>query len=114
MELNKRFLEGYQHFHDEPKIQDLRKKVLKYNRLVRDLGLRDHQVRVMSRESIIYLSSYFVAGTSSSKGRLEDFGSPSLQNRPSHCLDGIRATRSHSQRPYFLDGVHYFQKEGER
>jgi len=45
VELNKRFLEGYLQLKDEPKIQDLRNKVLKYNRLLRDLGLRDHQVR---------------------------------------------------------------------
>ncbi|OCH95524.1 glycerol-3-phosphate O-acyltransferase [Obba rivulosa] len=44
VELNKRFLEGYLHFKDEPKVQKLREDVLKYNRLVRDLGLRDHQV----------------------------------------------------------------------
>lgn len=44
VELNKRFLEGYLHFKDEPKIQKLRDDVLKYNRLLRDLGLRDHQV----------------------------------------------------------------------
>lgn len=45
VELNKRFLEAYLQLKDEPKIQDLRNKVLKYNRLLRDLGLRDHQVR---------------------------------------------------------------------
>jgi glycerol-3-phosphate O-acyltransferase / dihydroxyacetone phosphate acyltransferase len=44
VELNKRFLEGYVHFKDEPRVQKLRTDVLKYNRLVRDLGLRDHQV----------------------------------------------------------------------
>ncbi|KIP09125.1 hypothetical protein PHLGIDRAFT_103379 [Phlebiopsis gigantea 11061_1 CR5-6] len=44
VELNKRFLEGYLHFKDEPKLQRLRSDVLKYNRLLRDLGLRDHQV----------------------------------------------------------------------
>lgn len=44
VELNRRFLEGYVHFKDEPRVQNLRKDVLKYNRLVRDLGLRDHQV----------------------------------------------------------------------
>lgn len=37
-------LEGYEHFKDEPRVQALRADVLKYNRLVRDLGLRDHQV----------------------------------------------------------------------
>jgi len=44
VELNRRFLEGYTHFKDEPRVQKLRNDVLKYNRLLRDLGLRDHQV----------------------------------------------------------------------
>ncbi|KAJ7109344.1 glycerol-3-phosphate O-acyltransferase [Mycena epipterygia] len=44
VELNRRLLEGYVHFKDEPQVQKVRKDVLKYNRLVRDLGLRDHQV----------------------------------------------------------------------
>lgn len=44
VELNRRFLEAYVHFKDEPRVEKLRKDVLKYNRLVRDLGLRDHQV----------------------------------------------------------------------
>ncbi|KAH9934780.1 uncharacterized protein B0H18DRAFT_978214 [Fomitopsis serialis] len=44
VELNRRFLEGYLHFKDEPKVRQLRADVLKYNRMVRDLGLRDHQV----------------------------------------------------------------------
>ncbi|KAF8176353.1 hypothetical protein K438DRAFT_1846832 [Mycena galopus ATCC 62051] len=44
VELNRRLLEGYEHFKDQPRVQDLRKEVLKYNRLVRDMGLRDHQV----------------------------------------------------------------------
>ncbi|KAI0748033.1 glycerol-3-phosphate O-acyltransferase [Daedaleopsis nitida] len=44
VELNKRFLQGYLHFKDEPRLQKLREDVLKYNRLLRDLGLRDHQV----------------------------------------------------------------------
>ncbi|THH06772.1 hypothetical protein EW145_g3859 [Phellinidium pouzarii] len=44
VELNKRFLEAYQHFKDEPRIQKLKESVIKYNRAVRDLGLRDHQV----------------------------------------------------------------------
>ena len=46
VELNRRLLEGYTHFKDEPRVQELRKGVLKYNRLVRDLGLRDHQVHL--------------------------------------------------------------------
>ncbi|GBE82279.1 Glycerol-3-phosphate O-acyltransferase 1 [Sparassis crispa] len=49
VELNKRFLEGYLHFYQQPKVQKLRADVLKYNRLVRDLGLRDHQVPVAQK-----------------------------------------------------------------
>ncbi|KAF7294956.1 Glycerol-3-phosphate o-acyltransferase [Mycena indigotica] len=44
VELNRRLLEGYEHFKDDPQVQQVRDRVLKYNRLVRDLGLRDHQV----------------------------------------------------------------------
>ncbi|KAG9100483.1 hypothetical protein FS749_015076 [Ceratobasidium sp. UAMH 11750] len=49
VELNKRFIEGYIHFKDEPRIQALRKSVLDYNRLLRDLGIRDHQVPTARR-----------------------------------------------------------------
>ncbi|KZT68983.1 hypothetical protein DAEQUDRAFT_670412 [Daedalea quercina L-15889] len=51
VELNRRFLEGYLHFGDEPKVQKLRADVLKYNRMVRDLGLRDHQVPYAQKAS---------------------------------------------------------------
>lgn len=58
VELNRRFLEGYTHFKDEPRVQNLRSDVLKYNRLLRDLGLRDHQVcsvRTHSRATFLSL-----------------------------------------------------------
>lgn len=44
VELNRRLLEGYEHYKDEPRVQKLRADILRYNRQVRDLGLRDHQV----------------------------------------------------------------------
>ncbi|KAH9063466.1 glycerol-3-phosphate O-acyltransferase [Lactarius vividus] len=44
VELNKRFLHGYSVYKDDPRLQALLSNVLKYNRLLRDLGLRDHQV----------------------------------------------------------------------
>lgn len=44
VELNKRFVQAYLQFKDEPQIQKLKNDILKYSRLVRDLGLRDHQV----------------------------------------------------------------------
>ena len=45
VELNRRFVEGYNHFKDDPKVVKLRKDVLEYNRRLRDLGIRDHQVQ---------------------------------------------------------------------
>jgi glycerol-3-phosphate O-acyltransferase/dihydroxyacetone phosphate acyltransferase len=42
--LNRRLLQAYVVYKDDPRVQKLREDVLKYNRLVRDLGLRDHQV----------------------------------------------------------------------
>jgi len=44
VELNKRFVEGYTVYKDEPRVQKLRENVLKYDRLLKNLGLRDHQV----------------------------------------------------------------------
>jgi glycerol-3-phosphate O-acyltransferase / dihydroxyacetone phosphate acyltransferase len=55
VELNKRFLLAYSYFKDDPRIQALREKVLKYNRLLQDLGLRDHQVLFSLTASIIEL-----------------------------------------------------------
>ncbi|KAI0741849.1 hypothetical protein C8Q80DRAFT_1274206 [Daedaleopsis nitida] len=50
IELNKRFLQAYMHFKDEPKVQKLRNDVLQYNQLLRYLGLRDHQVPKARKE----------------------------------------------------------------
>ncbi|KAJ3864169.1 hypothetical protein EV359DRAFT_73195 [Lentinula novae-zelandiae] len=44
VQLNRRLLNGYTHFKDEPRIRKLRTDVLTYNRSLRDLGIRDHQV----------------------------------------------------------------------
>ncbi|TFY72710.1 hypothetical protein EVG20_g282 [Dentipellis fragilis] len=49
VELNKRFLAAYDRFKDEPHVQELKTNVLKYNRLVHDLGLRDHQVPIAQK-----------------------------------------------------------------
>lgn len=44
VELNKRFIEGHTHFKDEPKVKKVQADVLRYNRFLKDLGLKDHQV----------------------------------------------------------------------
>jgi hypothetical protein len=55
VELNKRFLEAYVVFKDEPRVQKLQRDVLKYNRVLRDLGLRDHQVCVNTNLAAVNL-----------------------------------------------------------
>jgi glycerol-3-phosphate O-acyltransferase/dihydroxyacetone phosphate acyltransferase len=51
VELSKRFMEGYLHYQHEPKIIELRKRVIAYNRLLRDMGIADHQVERASNRS---------------------------------------------------------------
>ncbi|CED82465.1 glycerol-3-phosphate o-acyltransferase [Phaffia rhodozyma] len=52
VELNKRFVEGYMHYEHEPRVQALRTHIIQYNRLLRDLGLRDHQVERATRAGL--------------------------------------------------------------
>src|SRR5690606_25557373 len=43
VELNRRLVQGYGHFKDDPRVQHLRASVTEYNKQLRILGLRDHQ-----------------------------------------------------------------------
>lgn len=52
IELSKRFMEGYLHYQHEPRIIALRERVIAYNRLLRDMGLADHQVERASNRSL--------------------------------------------------------------
>ncbi|EAW10573.1 putative glycerol-3-phosphate acyltransferase Sct1 [Aspergillus clavatus NRRL 1] len=44
VELNRRLVQGYTHFKDDPRVVQLRKSVANYNQQIRILGIRDHQV----------------------------------------------------------------------
>ncbi|KAF9914242.1 hypothetical protein BX616_008666 [Lobosporangium transversale] len=44
VELNRRFVAGFLHFKDNPKVLEVRNKVVHYNTQLRYHGLRDHQV----------------------------------------------------------------------
>ncbi|KAL0086234.1 hypothetical protein J3Q64DRAFT_1658671, partial [Phycomyces blakesleeanus] len=44
VDLNRRFLIGYNLFKDDPKVIDLQQKVLAYNQLLKYHGIKDHQV----------------------------------------------------------------------
>jgi len=57
VELNRRLLEGYTRFKDEPRVQKLRTDVLRYNRLLRDIGVRDHQV-CEKNQSYMYFTEH--------------------------------------------------------
>lgn len=45
VELNRRLVKGYEHFKDDPRIVNLRKSIVNYNKQLRILGIRDHQVQ---------------------------------------------------------------------
>ena len=53
VELNKRFIIGYEKYKDEPRVAALKEKVAQYNRLLDYMGLRDHQV--MLRVHMLHL-----------------------------------------------------------
>lgn len=44
VELNRRLVKGYAHFKEDPRIVDLRRAIVSYNKSLRILGIRDHQV----------------------------------------------------------------------
>ncbi|GAA5996338.1 uncharacterized protein JCM10292_007544 [Rhodotorula paludigena] len=49
VELNKRFIVGYEVYKDDPRIKELERKVREYNTLLRYMGLKDHQVDRVGR-----------------------------------------------------------------
>lgn len=44
VEMNRRLVIGYEHYKDEPKVQEVKKRVLEYNDLLKTLHLPDHHV----------------------------------------------------------------------
>lgn len=44
VDLNRRFLIGYNQYKDEPRVIDLEQRVLAYNQLLKYHGIKDHQV----------------------------------------------------------------------
>jgi glycerol-3-phosphate O-acyltransferase/dihydroxyacetone phosphate acyltransferase len=44
VDLNRRFLIGYNLFKQEPQVEELHQRVLAYNQLLKYHGIRDHQV----------------------------------------------------------------------
>lgn len=52
VELNRRLVKGYSHFKDDPRIISLKKSIADYNKELRLLGIRDHQVDYAKFSSI--------------------------------------------------------------
>ncbi|KAI8987852.1 hypothetical protein BDF20DRAFT_904750 [Mycotypha africana] len=58
VDLNRRFLIGYNVFKDDPKVNDLEQKVMAYNQLLKYYGIKDHQVNKTTTENngrLLYL-----------------------------------------------------------
>jgi len=63
VELNRRLVKGYTHYKDDPRIVSLKKSVTAYNKQLRYLNLRDHQVEYakFSIPKVIFLLLYRMA-----------------------------------------------------
>lgn len=48
LELNRKLVVGYLHYKDNPKVIELKNKILQYNTLLKDYGIKDHQVKSTS------------------------------------------------------------------
>lgn len=51
VDLNRRFLIGYNIFRDDPKVMELQQRVMAYNQLLKYHGIKDHQVSKTSNEN---------------------------------------------------------------
>lgn len=60
VELNRRLVQGYTHYKDDPRIISLKKSVIAYNKQLRYLNLRDHQVEYakFSIPKVVFLLLY--------------------------------------------------------
>jgi len=63
VELNRRLVKGYTHYKDDPRIVSLKKSVTDYNKQLRYMNLRDHQVEYakFSIPKVIFLLFYRLA-----------------------------------------------------
>lgn len=59
VELNRRLVKGYAHFKNDPRIVNLRNEITSYNKQLRILGIRDHQV-AYAKFSIIQVVSTLI------------------------------------------------------
>lgn len=110
VELNRRFLHGYSVFKDEPRLQALLSNVLKYNRLLQDLGLRDHQVSptIGVRHGLGLIPT---KGAKSPKGKLEDAWLVVIPCWVVECLEHFRFAGCDFERTDLLNGFYLIEEE---
>lgn len=58
VELNRRLVKGYAHFKDDPRIVRLRNSIVNYNKQLRILGIRDHQVQYAKFSSLQVIATF--------------------------------------------------------
>lgn len=60
VELNRRLVKGYTHYKDDPRVVSLKKSVIDYNKQLRYLNIRDHQVEYakMSIPKVVFTLIY--------------------------------------------------------
>ncbi|KAF2271583.1 uncharacterized protein EI97DRAFT_504871 [Westerdykella ornata] len=59
IELNRRLIQGYTRYKDDPRIIDLKKQVLEYNRRLFAVGIRDHQLSYAKRDFVTIFFTFW-------------------------------------------------------
>lgn len=59
VELNRRLVQGYDRYKNDPRIIELKKEVLSYNRKIHALGIRDHQVQYAKMSPLMAAGLFF-------------------------------------------------------
>lgn len=59
VELNRRLVQGYDRYKDDPRIVELKKEVISYNAKLRAVGLRDHQVQYAKMHPLKAFLTFF-------------------------------------------------------
>ena len=101
------------HFQNEPQVQKLRKDVIKYNRLVRDLGLRDHQASQKKKVDHLEPNLMSRLGSARAEGKLEDIGFTDVSHLPTSHLDNSCPTGDHIKWTNVHFGIYHLEEKSQ-
>lgn len=115
VEMNRRFSEAYERFQDELKIIRLREDVTRYNRLLRDIGLRDHQVCNHTRTTADFNLRNFVfrLGSRGREEHMEDIRSSIISSTAPPRMDNLGFARCHSEWPDIRSCLYHIEEESK-